>query len=374
MSGGDVSDFLYFSFTTMTTTGFGDLTAAHDFGRSLAIIEALIGQIYLVTLVALIVEQPGPAQRAPVSRGRTASPRDRAAPPDRPASAIAALALVAGARSSGPAADGGGEADPPAAASEQVACPRRDRRRARGRLAGQMLIVRMEVDGDRRAARAGSPPARSAASSCFPRRGPTRTRSAPRSRNCAAPRERAAAPAPLVAIDQEGGDVERLPSLPPEAPATAIGAAGPPAPAPRAQATGTALAGLGIDIDLAPVLDLAGPALGLARLRRRSGRGRRARDRVRGRAPGRWRRGDREALPRPGVRVDEHRRRGERRSSSPTRARARARAVPSGGAAGVDLVMVANATYPALDPHGRRPSRARVIEGLLRSGWATRAS
>ncbi len=52
---GDQSDFLYFSFVTMTTTGYGDLTAATDLGRSLAITEALIGQIYLVTVVALIV-------------------------------------------------------------------------------------------------------------------------------------------------------------------------------------------------------------------------------------------------------------------------------------------------------------------------------
>jgi len=62
ISNGDQSDFLYFSFTTMTTTGFGDLTAAHDFGRSLAIVEALIGQIYLVTLVALIVSNLGRAR------------------------------------------------------------------------------------------------------------------------------------------------------------------------------------------------------------------------------------------------------------------------------------------------------------------------
>jgi hypothetical protein len=62
ISGGDQSDFLYFSFTTMTTTGYGDLTAAHDFGRSLAITEALIGQIYLVTLVALIVGNLGRAR------------------------------------------------------------------------------------------------------------------------------------------------------------------------------------------------------------------------------------------------------------------------------------------------------------------------
>ena len=57
--GGDISDFLYFSFVTMTTTGYGDLTAAHDLGRSLAITEALIGQIYLVTVVALIVSNIG---------------------------------------------------------------------------------------------------------------------------------------------------------------------------------------------------------------------------------------------------------------------------------------------------------------------------
>ena len=56
---GDISDFLYFSFVTMTTTGYGDLTAAQDLGRSLAITEALIGQIYLVTVVAVIVSNIG---------------------------------------------------------------------------------------------------------------------------------------------------------------------------------------------------------------------------------------------------------------------------------------------------------------------------
>jgi uncharacterized membrane protein len=51
----DTSDFLYFSFATLTTVGYGDLAAATDLGRSLAIAEALIGQIYLVTVVAVIV-------------------------------------------------------------------------------------------------------------------------------------------------------------------------------------------------------------------------------------------------------------------------------------------------------------------------------
>ena len=52
---GEGDDFLYFSFVTLTTVGFGDLIAATDLGRSLAITEALVGQIYLVTVVAVIV-------------------------------------------------------------------------------------------------------------------------------------------------------------------------------------------------------------------------------------------------------------------------------------------------------------------------------
>jgi Ion channel len=48
-------DFLYFSYSTLTTVGYGDLVAASNLGRSLAMTEALLGQIYLVTVVALIV-------------------------------------------------------------------------------------------------------------------------------------------------------------------------------------------------------------------------------------------------------------------------------------------------------------------------------
>lgn len=45
----------YFSFTTMTTTGYGDLTPATHAGRALSVLEMLIGQIYLVTVIGLLV-------------------------------------------------------------------------------------------------------------------------------------------------------------------------------------------------------------------------------------------------------------------------------------------------------------------------------
>ena len=45
----------YFSFVTLTTTGYGDYTALGEGGRSMAVLEALLGQIFLVTLVARLV-------------------------------------------------------------------------------------------------------------------------------------------------------------------------------------------------------------------------------------------------------------------------------------------------------------------------------
>jgi lysylphosphatidylglycerol synthetase-like protein (DUF2156 family) len=49
------SNCLYFSFTTLTTVGYGDLTAATNLGHTLSVGEALVGQIYLVTVVAVLV-------------------------------------------------------------------------------------------------------------------------------------------------------------------------------------------------------------------------------------------------------------------------------------------------------------------------------
>jgi uncharacterized membrane protein len=51
----DYADCLYFSVTTLTTTGLGDLTPDTQFGRTLTITEALLGQLYLVSVVAAVV-------------------------------------------------------------------------------------------------------------------------------------------------------------------------------------------------------------------------------------------------------------------------------------------------------------------------------
>jgi hypothetical protein len=48
-------DRVYFSFTVLTTTGFGDYTAATPVGHALAVVEMLIGQLYLVTVIGVLV-------------------------------------------------------------------------------------------------------------------------------------------------------------------------------------------------------------------------------------------------------------------------------------------------------------------------------
>ena len=51
---------VYFSFITITTVGYGDYTARSNLGHTLSATEALIGQIYLVTVVAAIVGRVAP--------------------------------------------------------------------------------------------------------------------------------------------------------------------------------------------------------------------------------------------------------------------------------------------------------------------------
>ena len=60
-----VSRCLYYSFTTLTTVGYGDFTTRSDLGHTLSVFEALLGQIYLVTVVSLIVSNLGRPARRP---------------------------------------------------------------------------------------------------------------------------------------------------------------------------------------------------------------------------------------------------------------------------------------------------------------------
>ena len=80
MKGGDVfagldnatvRDYMFFSYTTLTTTGYGNLVPKGDIGQILAVFEMLTGQIFLVTLVAGLVSlwrpglRPGAAGEQP---------------------------------------------------------------------------------------------------------------------------------------------------------------------------------------------------------------------------------------------------------------------------------------------------------------------
>lgn len=48
-------DFIYFSFVTLTTVGFGDITPSSGPSKSLTIMLGIIGQLYTTFLVAIIV-------------------------------------------------------------------------------------------------------------------------------------------------------------------------------------------------------------------------------------------------------------------------------------------------------------------------------
>jgi hypothetical protein len=60
---GTAADRIYFSYVTLATLGYGDYTAAAQPGRSFAIAESLLGQLYLVTVVALLVGRFGQTAR-----------------------------------------------------------------------------------------------------------------------------------------------------------------------------------------------------------------------------------------------------------------------------------------------------------------------
>ena len=63
--GTETGDFIFFSFTTLTTTGYGNLVPADQPGKMFSGLEMLLGQIFLVTLIAGLVSlwRPGMARR-----------------------------------------------------------------------------------------------------------------------------------------------------------------------------------------------------------------------------------------------------------------------------------------------------------------------
>ena len=59
------TDTIYYSFVTLTTVGYGDLTLTGDVARVLSNVEALLGQIYLIVAVGLLVGNLGRERRRP---------------------------------------------------------------------------------------------------------------------------------------------------------------------------------------------------------------------------------------------------------------------------------------------------------------------
>jgi hypothetical protein len=75
-SGGDGTRALrtYFSYVTLATLGYGDYTASGTLGHALSVVEALIGQLYLVTVVTVLVSRLGRRGAPSPSGDRTLIP------------------------------------------------------------------------------------------------------------------------------------------------------------------------------------------------------------------------------------------------------------------------------------------------------------
>jgi Ion channel len=92
---GNTRTFQYFSFVTLTTTGYGDFTAARNAGRAVAVMEALGGQIFLATLVARLVASYRSSRAngaAPVADSIAGNPAPGSAPPGAADPALSAAA------------------------------------------------------------------------------------------------------------------------------------------------------------------------------------------------------------------------------------------------------------------------------------------
>ena len=65
---------LFFSFTTLTTTGYGNLVPADQFGQTVAVAEMLLGQLFLVTAVAKVITVWRPTRWRAADGGGAPSP------------------------------------------------------------------------------------------------------------------------------------------------------------------------------------------------------------------------------------------------------------------------------------------------------------
>ncbi|KDP86646.1 hypothetical protein CF70_006185 [Cupriavidus sp. SK-3] len=65
----DHSTWIYFSFVTLTTLGYGDITPVAHAAKSLAILEALIGQLYPAIVLARLVSLRVEAGRSGTNQG-----------------------------------------------------------------------------------------------------------------------------------------------------------------------------------------------------------------------------------------------------------------------------------------------------------------
>jgi hypothetical protein len=82
---GNSKTFQYFSFTTLTTLGYGDYTAAASEGQAIAVLEAMAGQVFLATLVARLVAAFRGPQRGPgPGPGLEGAQLEGAQPPEDP--------------------------------------------------------------------------------------------------------------------------------------------------------------------------------------------------------------------------------------------------------------------------------------------------
>ena len=276
----------------------------------------------------------------------------------------AAAALVAGVVV-GAGASNGDEDEAARIAAATPECPEEIAAKP-SRLAGGMLIVGMEATASEatlRALRAGE----IAGVILFPPAGvsqPALAREIAKLERVAA---RAGQPPPVVAVDQEGGEVKRFADLPPDLSAPQMGAEGARTARSEGRKTGRALARLGVNVDLAPVADV--PAVDGAFIESRSF----------GSQPGRVARlvsAFGEGLRDAGVAATAKHFPGLGHATintdfEPSTIDVSRHAIARGfppfrPAAGFPLVMVANAIYPAYDDENLASLSRRIVSGVLR--------